>query len=554
MAHWLAFTSRGRPGTLARRLPALAALALLPLAAAAQSVKLSAPLVHPGADVLEFAVDPTGTLAFYVADQDQLGIKELFVVPLDQSSPPLRLSAPLPAHGDVAGNAGLPSFLVGPAGQVVYRADPGADEAFGIFGAPSDGSQPAVQLTPTMTWGGQVWSFALSPDGMQVVYVADQDTDDVYELFVAPTDGSATARKLHAPFVDEDTYGFFVDATGTRVLYPTVRYSTGGELLNDLYSVALDSVAAPVLLASYTFSAFSQGVDQVDFSPDGAWAAFTTRFEQSFEGYSSLDLVPVDGGTAARALAPPGGLFASAGKFTSDGSRVIFSTATASSGSEPSHNLYAATLVDDAVPLDEAEMGNVNVWRLDPTGSTVFFAQPSGIYRVPADGSAAQVQLAAGPAAPGTYESFEVAPDGSRAVFVFRDSVTALEQLASVPSLGGPAVSLAPSVAGRLFWNFRFTAGGASVVYDVRVSPSVHELFVVPSDGSRGPRRVNGGLPSGGTVLWNSNRAKPHFTVRDGWAVYLASEDASGVFELFKAPLDARRVRRAEGAPLALPR
>ena len=64
------------PGARISLHPALIVLLCAALArpAPAQSTKLSGPLAGPGSDVVWFDVDPDGTHAFYVADQDTLGV------------------------------------------------------------------------------------------------------------------------------------------------------------------------------------------------------------------------------------------------------------------------------------------------------------------------------------------------------------------------------------------------------------------------------------------------------------------------------------------------
>src|SRR5262245_15667290 len=122
-----------------------AALFSLTAAVAGQNKQLNAPFAHPGADIVDFVVDPSETRAVYLADAETDAVVELYSVPLDRSSPVVKLNGPLPAGGDVVSSP-RPALRVGANGRVVYRADQFTDEVFELFSAPLDGSQPAVRL------------------------------------------------------------------------------------------------------------------------------------------------------------------------------------------------------------------------------------------------------------------------------------------------------------------------------------------------------------------------------------------------------------------------
>lgn len=514
------------------------ALGLLASTAVAQSVQLSGPLAGPAADVVAFAVDLAGTRAVYVADQDTLGVFELYGVPLDQSSPPVKLSGTMPPNGDVAGS---PALLTA-GGTVVYRADPFVDGAFELFSAPIDGSQPAVQLSGPMLAGRTIYHFALTPDGTRAVYSADQDTNEVYELFVAPVDGSAPAQKLPTVPPGLDVYGAAVDPTSTRAVYVST-FDVFGTFSGKVYSVALDGAAPAVELASHSDSSSqSPYLNQLTFSPDGVWAAYVVGRDNFPEATSRVYVVPLDGSAPAEDVSFSD-VLTSSGVFTQDSARVVFAVGYSDFSLAYGWTLNSST--PTGVGLELATIGtssSVPSLRLGPAGDTAFHAGHA-VGRAAADGSASHTVLAAGSAGH-TYRTLEVEPDGGRVVFVRRNLSGGTEQLRSVPSLGGPVVTLAPTPAGNVFGRFQFSADSSLVVYAAATAPSVHELFAVPSDGSRDPRRLNGSLPPGGTV----SQTTP-FVIAGPRVVYLASEDASGHFELFSSSLELRRRRLAPSPP-----
>lgn len=488
-----------------------------------RNTKLNAPLVHPSMDVLDYASDPTGTTALYVADQDQLGVFELYAVATDQSAPAQKLSAPMPSFGDVQWNGGQPAFRLGPAGRVVYRADSTTDGTFELFSVPLDGSAAPAALCPPMTTEG-VWSFQFSPDGASVVYLADQDIEFVYELFVVPADGSAAAQRIHAPLVEEQSMsGCVFDPAGATAAYPLRRATPQGSIVEDLFRAPLDGSFAPVLLGSFAMSPFSHGIDEIVFSPDGTWIAFAVSYEISLATYRRLYLVPADGSLAAREIPFTGQHVVVSPRFTADGSRVVFSVSRPFAAAQA---LYSVTLTGPSVALDSTAPGNV-AWRLGPDGGTVYFGDPSGIYGVPADGSAPQTLLSSIAPAPDWYDSFLVSPDGQW--IVFATSGGSSGSLRSVSTAGGPLHVLAANGGSSP----TFVSGSTRVLYTSGVSPSVTELFLVRTDGRLGPVRVNDALPAGGTVLGFQ-------VLGTDQALYRASQTTSGVYELFKAPLEPR--------------
>ncbi len=508
--------------------------------APAQSTKLNGPLAGPGSDVTEFRIDPAGTHAFYVADQDQAGVRELYRVPIDQSSAPIQLNGPLVLHGDVG------TFQIGSAGRVVYRADAAFDETFELFSVPSDGSQPAVRLNPPLAADRDVTAFAISPDGTRVVYFADQDADEVIEGFTVPIDASEPAQKLHPPFAQyQFAYQCFFDPTGTQVIFPSYRYVP--PLFNfvvEVFSVPADASSAPVLLASYTDQDDTQGIDQVVFSPHGELATYTRSFFNSAADFRrQLFLVPVDGSAPALQLGIPGAQYAGPGHFTSDGSRVVYGVGDDYPTSQP--RFGSATLDGVSTPLDTGEAGLVGAWQLDPVGDAAFFARDSGVYRVPADASAPQTLLSPGVPNPYLYPNLALSPDGTRVVFIVQNSLGD-EHLGSVPSSGGPTVTLSPPLDLHE-WTLLVSPNSRFVVYAEETAPSVHEFFAVPIGGGP-PHRINGPLPPGGTVRVSFARPLVSF-LADGSVAYLASEDTSGVFELFKAPIKPEWNRRLPASP-----
>ncbi len=177
----------------------------VPADGSAEPVRLSGELVAGGDVAPDFQIDPLGARVIYRADSVADERFELFAVPLDGSSEPLRLNGTLVTGGDVLGSRSpsRPSFRISSDGtRLVYRADQDEDEVAELYGVPLDGSAGAIRLGGPLDLGRAVLEgFQLTPDGKLVVYVADQDADNVFELYSAPTDRSKDAHKLNGPLV-----------------------------------------------------------------------------------------------------------------------------------------------------------------------------------------------------------------------------------------------------------------------------------------------------------------------------------------------------------------
>ena len=96
---------------------------------------------------------------------------------------------------------------------VVFMADKDTNGTIELYASFDDGID-IIKLSETMTAGGNVEDFRVSPDGIWVAYVADQDRNDVFELYVVPVDKASdeSAVKVSGTFMAGD--GVKETATG----------------------------------------------------------------------------------------------------------------------------------------------------------------------------------------------------------------------------------------------------------------------------------------------------------------------------------------------------
>ncbi len=578
------------------------------------------------ADVTRFHI--AGQRVIYQSAQEHFGRDELFSVPIDGSAPPRRISGFLVNGGEVY----WVPFQVSPdASRAVYLADQDVDELLELYSVPVDGSSYPVQLNAPLVAGGDVQSFGIAPDSRTVVYRADQETDGELELYAAPLDGSSGAFKLSSPLVQdpiETIQSFRFSPDGRRVVYLTER---DDHEHFELRSVELRPGGLNTRLNGRPPPTNPHGEEEEEdyleyrISPDGRWVVYLTdedrddvfelfsvpidggedaksrarhfsagpiklnrplpryghvgqyfewRFqfdigragqvvyiaEQERYGYHELYRVPVDGSAEAVMLHPPlalgprpGGV--AAFRVSSDGSRVVYK---ADQETNDVYELYGAPLrpggravklsapgqgmarddnFDFQIARDGARVAYLAEGDLAPRA--LFSARIDG-----GDGGSGPIQLSS-PLVQGEVEAFQLSPDGTRAVYAAREF--GIQELYGVPTDGSAvAVKLnAPLVSGGDVSfclaqgqpHSLFTPDGSRVLY--RADQEVDERFEIYSvraDGSAPPVKLNGALVAGGDVVYG---ASCFLISADGTrAVYLADQDVDGVVELYSARVD----------------
>jgi len=198
-----------------------------------------------------FTLTSDGLRVLYAADRDASGVFELFVAPVDGSSAPLELSGTMVAGGDVARvfQTSGPLVQVTPdSSRVVYVADQDVDERFELYSVPIDRSSPPIKLNPPLVAGGDIGldpaGIRLNRDGTRVVYLADQTLDERFELYSAPVDGNGRSRALSGDVVagGDVSPGFLVLQRSDAVVFLSDRAVNG---ISELWLASLDGRAPP---------------------------------------------------------------------------------------------------------------------------------------------------------------------------------------------------------------------------------------------------------------------------------------------------------------------
>ncbi|HEX6885013.1 MAG TPA: IPT/TIG domain-containing protein [Planctomycetota bacterium] len=273
-------------------------------------------------------------------------------------------------------------------------------------------------------------------------------------------------------------------------------------------------------------------------SPDGRWVVYTES--SGADGTLVLRGVAADGEQAPVLLGGPLETdFGQHWTVTSDSAHVVFQA-----GGLRCAPIDGAT---EAVRLDGAgAAGEVRDHVLAPgAGRVVYRAAPAGrypgLYSVALDGRAPPRELVAPSEHGEVLPSYRISTPSGSVVFASHHQDGTVARLYRVPLDGGPVVALQHqpfSVA-----DFELTPDGTHVVYRTPVENArVLELFVLPVDASRPPRRLNVALARG--VRLEDFAIHPDGTR----VVYRTVSDGGG--ELHSVPLDgsAPPARLALGA------
>ncbi|MEQ1892099.1 MAG: LpqB family beta-propeller domain-containing protein, partial [Planctomycetota bacterium] len=480
-----------------------------------------------GGQVSDFLPSPIGNRIVFRATKDTLAHVELYSVPADLSSPPAKLNGPLVAHGHVE------EYRITPDGsRVIYRADQTMDGVFDLWSAPIDGSAPAVRLNLSRPLRNVQSDFQLSFDSLGVVYRADQDTDEVFELYAARVDGSGTPVKRSGTLVaGGDVVQFALSGSNDRLTY---RADQAANDVFELWSVLAVTGGTPVKLNG----PLEEGNDVQDMalSPDGTRVVYSADVEDL--AYDELFGVPADGSAPAVQLSQiVENRFLSTFTIPGSAGRVLFAKDT-SFGSDP---LLFSAPIDGSQPATLLGVGLFQVEGVLPDGTVLALGRSrfgiTELFAVPIDGGTAPERLS-GPMVSGGMV-FDAKPSEStaRVVYLAAQTHSLAPELFSVPVTGGIARRLSPPFplgqqSGSVR-SFEVAPDGTHAVYGAHEgSSNVLDLHGVATDGSGGSLRLN---VSTGTAGVGEFAISP-----DGARVlYRLDTSSTNTIELHSAPLDA---------------
>ncbi|MEQ1892098.1 MAG: hypothetical protein ABL998_06110 [Planctomycetota bacterium] len=560
-----------------------------PIEGGSAPLKRSRPL-GLGGDVFEFQLSPVDGRLVYRAKAEELGAPELYSVEASTGGGHVRLNDPLPTGSRVGG------FELAPdARYVAYRADQRTRGDFQLFAVPADRSTPPIQLSQTTggAWNA-VTSYQIAPAGDRLVYSELGDEPSLFsegplsrafsvpldgsagplalgshhtyktpqlssdgkalllaptatglvELYVAPIDGSAPIAKRSGPQASGGGVSqVFLTNTGIHALYTAFEdhpQSFG------LYATALSGGPTWLLSPGFRIGEPKGTVSALLTSATGEHAAYVAPEGQARN--PDLYGVATDGSGSSKQLNPTLGrepIYLE--NMSPDGAHVVCTI-----GSSPWEQARFLMSIDTPrTPVSLGTSGDPPLFTPDST-ALVYSASTgssSDLWVVRSDGSAAPERLHSAHTRDQWVRSFGISPSGASVVYA--RSTHLFMDLLIVPVDGHkPPTMLVPTLVGGDYFAHDpdmppciFTPDESRIVYLAKQQDlNRTELYVVPTDGSQAPIRVNPPLTQGGDVM-----NPPLITPDSTRVVYLADQEVNGRFELYVAPITGGLVHKLNG-------
>lgn len=502
---------------------------------AAAGVKISGASMAGAVSV--FALTPDGGTAVYIADQDTLGLFELYSVPVDGSAAPIKISGGL---GFGAGDTGVALFRLDLGGtQAVFLADPNLGGGMNdLYSVPIDGSLAPVRLNSAAQ--APVIAVGIAPDGTTVAFFG-ADTAfggaaiEVYRATVGSvasgvqlSDASASVagNVVSADFsANSATLVYAADATNVGVFqWHSVLFSATGPGSDVVLSNALASVSLGKI------------------SPDSATLVYAA--DENVLGVAELFSVPLGGGTTIQLNPVMAGFGVSSLRINGDGTRVAYLADQLTAGVVEVFGAelgVAASGVRLNAPLSATQ--SVDVVTIGPDGSTVLYEADENVagtfdlLSAPIDASSASSTLDAmtPPNSAGFFAGLGTPVIGGRVVYPV---IGAAVDVYSVPfdgSLTAIRVNGMLAAGDTISGAFLPAAATRLMAYGVGASGGVtEELHAAAIRGDLAPEQVNISAAAGslGVLGYEISSTEVH-------AVYLQDQDTPGKAELYSAELDS---------------
>ena len=555
-----------------------------PTDGSATTLDLSGTMVEDGEVQLELLMGANDRVV-YRADQDEYETFELFSVPVDGSATPAKLHPDLVFKEDVERY-----FRLSEDGGTVFLStdQAGPEGYFHAYAVPIDATAGLTRLNEV----GAVSANSLETRGDLGFWTGVDDLASltgIVELRSRRLDVSQPSKKLNGPLArgprDGDVDAFELSEDGTRAIYDA-RENTG----RGAFGVRVDGTGCSNRLAGEP--PYEQLGFESIFSPDGNWVAYQAQLV--VYGPFRVFVVPYNGGTPVEVSGTlPDSANINHDVFTPDSSRVVFEVvdlgvteihsapidglgaivvcATLPAGAEieelrvspdGSRVIYRADVDTPSVPeLYSAQVevsapsvklsspsiggGSVDVdWLFSPDGTRVLYRAYQAsvqreLYSVPIDGSLSSVRLNSPVPTGGsvfTTDLLRFSSDGQTVYYLAQEEEDYRVDLFRVP-IDGSSSSLrlnGPLISGANVADVGvFTADDSRVVYSADAwIVDQYELFVVQTDGSQSPTRINQPLPAFGDLV------SPAVDATNQWIVAIGDLDVDDRYEIYRIKLD----------------
>ncbi len=397
--------------------------------------------------VTAFSLTPAGTRAVFIADKDVVGRFELFSVPVNGSTAPVKISAGIPLG---AGDTGVSAFQITPdSARVVFLADARlGGKVDDIYSVPIDASAAPVQLNaagaaPVIGLGitansatavffgkdtsfgsgrvemyraaigtassgvqisrasqsnaqGNVVAAEFSPDSSRVVYAADASVDGVFQWYSVPVSAAGPGADVQISAALGSVTLARISPDSTRLVYVSDDNTLGRR---EIFSKPIAGGARIQLNPSMAGS----GVRRIAISPDGLHVGYLA--DQNTTGVVEVYHAGIAAaGSGTRINVPmASGQFADTINISPDSSTILYEADQNTAGT---HELFrspmtggSALLHGVTAPADVGFFGDLGTPVIGRRAVFPVFGSRIDVFTVPFDGSAPATQISTPPGA-----------------------------------------------------------------------------------------------------------------------------------------------------------
>jgi len=474
----------------------------------AEIIELSGTLVI-GGDVVDFEVSPDGIYVAYVADQDEDGLFELYVVPVDKApnESTVKVSVPLEGSGIKETFVGSGEFYFAWApdsSRVAYigDADDNTADQFELFTSTPNGRQKNL-ISALVNSNSDVLDFQWEPESTLIAYVADQDIVGRVDLYVSPPNSNFPNRRVSPITVvnggikevtaGSGEYAFAWAPDSSRLAYIADQNTVDRF---ELFTATPDGVTN-TRISELPISG-DRDVVEFKWAPDSQRIAYTAN--QNLANAIDLFSAPPNRSAASQqnstGMAPGQGV--SAFKWAPNSSRIAF---------------ISDKIVTDFFRLYSVQPANSN-----------------------------DILISGGLSTTSDVIDFEWAPDSSRIGYIV--DAQNFELYTTLPTRGPSTQIIGPSVVSGDVFDFEWAPNSSRIAYSADYnSDNVIELFSATPDNSVNDK-VSGDLAIGGDVgvfKWAPDSSG---------VGYIADQDFNNEDELFASRPNGDDNTLLSGTPL----
>ena len=459
-------------------------------------------------NVFSFKISPDSKYVVYRADHNRDitdRFVEIFSVPIVGGSEPVRLNGDLPPVSNRVIGAVRDDFQISVDNQVVYTADQNQIGVFELFSVPIVGgssirlNDDLVPAAPSQTPGigfpaGEVLDFQISPDGQRVVYRAEKNIIFVDELFTVPIMGGEEPVRLNTDlpfdpgsliFGGGDVKFFQISANSQHVVYLA---NQNDEDIDELFSVPIAGGNPPVRLNIPLPSPTRDVRRDFQITPDSLNVVYVANPIDSF--IDELFVTPIIGGPSLRLsidFERFEGVEFDGFKVSSNSTNVVYLANLGSNNAAENELFHVPITGGNSVQLSDNLVpdGEVSDFQISPDGKHVIYLANQNaenvfeLFRVPVMGGEStrlNRDFPEGIDVPSHSFDFQISPNSEYVIYRTTQNIDRVNEVFSVDITGGEPVRLNSELEPPTTINFRFRA---SQVFVFQISSDGQHVIYV---------------------------------------------------------------------------